>query len=174
MKTTLLLTFILFIAVTACAQTDSGDLNKIIDETKNTESVEQVIAIDKVWAGHPVGFSLLTHQNRQYIAYYNANRNMVVGQRNLNDAKFELTIMPATSRETSGGTSTVLGWDSHNSVTLGVDPDGYIHLSGNMHVHPITYFRSTKPNDISTLKQEMSMVGTNENRCTYPHFMNTR
>ena len=48
MKTTLLLTFILFIAVTACAQTDSGDLNKIIDETKNAETVEQVIAIDKV------------------------------------------------------------------------------------------------------------------------------
>jgi hypothetical protein len=43
-----------------------------------------------------------------------------------------------------------------------------------MHVHPITYFRSTKPNDISSLKQEMKMVGTNENRCTYPHFMNTR
>jgi len=174
MKTILLLTFVLFLAFTACAQTDSGDRNKIIDETQNTESVDQVISIDKVWAGHPVGFSLLTHQNRQYIAYYNANRNMVVGQRNLSDAKFELTILPATSRETSGGTSTVLGWDSHNSVTLGIDPEGYLHLAGNMHVNPITYFRSTKPNDIASLKQEMSMVGTNETRCTYPHFMTTR
>ena len=174
MKTTFLLLTVLFIAFTACAQTDLNDRIRIIDETKNTESVDQVITIDKVWAGHPVGFSLLTHQNRQYIAYYNSNRNMVVGQRNLSDPKFELTIMPATSRETSGGTSTVLGWDSHNSVTLGIDPDGYLHLAGNMHVHPITYFRSTKPNDISSLRQEMSMLGTNENRCTYPHFMNTR
>ncbi len=170
-----LLTFAaLFIALQGCAQTDQEDTNRIIDETQNKETVEQIIAIDKVWAGHPVGFSLLTHQNRQYMAYYNANRNMVVGQRDLGNPKFELTILPATSRETTGGTSTVLGWDSHNSVTLGIDPDGYIHLAGNMHVNPLTYFRSTKPNDISTLRQEMIMVGSNENRCTYPNFMNTR
>jgi hypothetical protein len=82
--------------------------------------------------------------------------------------------MPPTTREKTGGTSTVLGWDSHNSVTLGIDKDGYLHLSGNMHVNPLTYFRSTKPNDISTLVQVMEMVGTNEKRCTYPHFINTR
>ena len=146
----------------------------VIDETNNTESVSQVIAIDSVWAGHPVGFCLYTHENRQYIAYYNANRNMVVGQRNLDDDKFQLHVIPATSRETKGGTSTVLGWDSHNSVTLGIDKEGFIHLSGNMHVHPITYFKSTKPNDISTLVQQMKLVGTNEKRCTYPHFMNTK
>ncbi len=50
-----------------------------IDETENTITVEQIIKIDSVWAGHPVGFSLYTHGKRQYIAYYNANRNMVVG-----------------------------------------------------------------------------------------------
>jgi len=146
----------------------------VIDESGQTESIVKIIPIDKVWAGHPVGFSLLTHKNRQYIAYYNANRNMVVGQRNLKEDKFSLFILPPTSRETSGGTSTVLGWDSHNFVTLGIDKEGYIHLSGNMHVHPLTYFKSSKPDDISTLVQEMKMVGTNENRCTYPHFMKTR
>jgi hypothetical protein len=147
---------------------------KIIDETTDIESVQQIIQIDKVWTGHPVGFSLLTSKGRQYIAYYNAERRMVVGQRNLTDANFALTIMPATMRQTAGGTSTVLGWDSHNSVTLGIDKEGFIHLSGNMHVNPITYFKSTQPNDISTLKQEFKMVGTEENRCTYPHFMSTR
>ncbi len=146
----------------------------IIDESNIKESIIQKIVIDKVWAGHPVGFSLLTHGNRQYIAYYNANRNMVLGQRNLDDDKFDLHVMPATSRETHGGTSTVLGWDSHNSVTLGMDKEGFIHLSGNMHVHPITYFKSTAPNDISTMQQQMILVGPNEERCTYPHFMNTK
>jgi len=165
----------IFISFTGCSQSkEAVNGTTVIDETANYETVNQVIKIDKVWAGHPVGFSLLTDQNRQYIAYYNANRNMVVGQRNLDEPNFSLNILPATTRETSGGTSTVLGWDSHNFVTLGIDKDGYLHLSGNMHVNPITYFRSTKPNDISTLVQEMKMVGTNENRCTYPHFMNTR
>ncbi len=108
----------MLISVLGCAQRELSDKSLLIDETQNTESVDQVIPIDKVWAGHPVGFSLLTHQNRQYIAYYNSTRNMVVGQRNLNESKFELFTMPAIYRETSGGTSTVLGWDSHNSVTL--------------------------------------------------------
>ncbi|NQU54894.1 MAG: BNR-4 repeat-containing protein [Bacteroidetes bacterium] len=146
----------------------------IIDETDQTETIVQTVKIDSVWAGQPVGFCLYTHGDRQYIAYYNANRNMVVGQRNLTDDEFKLHIMPPTTREETGGTSTLLGWDSHNSVTLGIDKDGYIHLSGNMHVNPITYFKSTHPNDISTLKQEMEMVGTNEKRCTYPHFMTTK
>lgn len=175
MKNSILLFAAVLLSLPGCAQKElSSKTSLIIDETKNAESVGQLISIDKVWAGQPVGFSLLTDKNRQYIAYYNADRNMVVGQRNLDEPKFNLTILPATSRETAGGTSTVLGWDSHNSVTLGIDPDGYIHLAGNMHVHPITYFRSTKPNDISTLVQEMKMVGANETRCTYPHFMNSR
>ena len=146
----------------------------LIDETYNTEFIEQAISIDSVWSGHPVDFCLYTHENRQYIAYYNSNRNMVVGQRNLDDSKFELYIMPPTSRKKAHGTSTVLGWDSHNTPTIGIDKDGFIHLSGNMHRHPITYFKSTKPNDILTLVQETKLVGYNEKYCTYPHFMLTK
>ncbi len=146
----------------------------IIDETANQETIDQVIPIDKVWAGHPVGFCLLTHGNRQYIAYYNADRNMVLGQRNLDDDQFELHVMPATARETHGGTSTVVGWDSHNYVTMAVDKEGFVHLSGNMHVHPLTYFRSTAPNDISNMEQIMEMVGSEEKRCTYPIFIKDR
>ncbi len=146
----------------------------VIDESHKAEYVEKTIPIDSVWAGHPVGFCLYTHNDRQYIAYYNANRNMVVGQRNLDQDFFELHVMPATSRENAGGTSTVLNWDSHNFLTIGIDKEGFIHVSGNMHVHPITYFRSTKPHDISSLVQVMEMVGKDEDRCTYPHFMLTK
>ncbi len=146
----------------------------VIDESGQTTTVGQVINIDKVWAGHPVGFCLLTYGERQYIAYYNENRNMVVGQRNLACNNFDLHVLPSTSRETAGGTSTVLEWDSHNSVTLGIDKEGFVHLSGNMHCHPLTYFRGTKPNDISSLEQVFEMVGTEEKRCTYPHFMLTK
>lgn len=145
-----------------------------IDESGKTVTIIQTIKIDSVWAGHPVGFCLYTHHNRQYIAYYNANRNLVVGQRNLDEPEFKLHILPATTRQTAQGTSTVLEWDSHNFVTLGIDKEGFIHLSGNVHVNPLTYFRSTKPNDISTLEQIFEMVGTAEKRTTYPHFMRTK
>lgn len=144
------------------------------DEQSMGETVAGVIPIDKVWAGHPVGFSLLTRGNRQYIAYYNAERKMVVGQRKTSDPAFSLTVLPSAGRAENKGTTTVLGWDSHNYVTLGIDTEGYIHLAGNMHVNPITYFRSQKPWDISTLEQVYQMTGANEARCTYPHFMYTR
>ncbi len=146
----------------------------IIDETYLTETIVQAIKIDSVWAGHPVGFCLYTNGERQFIAFYNANRNIVVGQRNLNENKFELQVLPATSRETHKGTSTVTEWDSHNYLTIGIDSEGFIHLSGNVHANPLTYFRSTVPNDISTLEQVFEMIGTEEKRTTYPHFMLTK
>ncbi len=151
----------------------------LIDESHLKESVEQIIEIDSVWSGHSVGFSLLTHQNRQYIAYYNANRNIVVGQRNLSDDHFSLHKLPSPPRDpniperSKRFSATQIGWDSHNSLTMAVDKENYIHLSGNMHVDPLTYFRSEDPNDISTLKQHHTMVGPNEKRSTYPEFMTT-
>jgi hypothetical protein len=156
----------------ACSPADQKPM--VIDETGNTETIEEVIEIDLVWAGQPTGFCLVTKGERQYIAFYNADRNMIVGQRNFDDDDFSLHIMPPTFRETSGGTSTVLGWDSHNSVTLGIDKEGFIHLSGNMHGNPLTYFKGKKPNDISTLVQVWKMVGSEEDRCTYPKFLYTR
>lgn len=168
------LIFLSFFAIlfVACDQKPTEPIT--IDETANTESIVQTINIDSVWAGHPVGFCLYTQDDRQYIAYYNATRNLVVGQRNLNEDNFQLHILPPTNREECQGTSTVLGWDSHNSVTLGIDKDGFIHLSGNVHCHPLTYFRSEKPNDISKMNQIFEMVGTEEQRTTYPHFMLTK
>ena len=171
MKLLLSLSLLLF-SLAGFAQTPANPI--VVDETSQTETIVQTIKIDSVWAGHPVGFCLYTHGNRQYIAYYNAERRMVLGQRNLDENVFDLHVLPATTRETAGGTSTVVGWDSHNFLTLGIDRDGFIHLSGNVHVHPLTYFRSTKPNDISSMEQIFEMAGTEEKRTTYPHFMLTK
>ncbi len=172
MKILLLILPVLILAGFSCTEKTKAPV--LIDETNKTESIVQRIKIDSVWAGHPVGFCLYTYGNRQYIAYYNAGRSMVVGQRNLDEDKFDLTVLPPITRKETRGTSTVLGWDSHNFVTLGVDKEGYIHLSGNVHVNPLTYFRSTVAGDISTLKQIFEMVGTEEERTTYPHFMLTK
>ncbi|SOE21857.1 BNR repeat-containing family member [Spirosomataceae bacterium TFI 002] len=125
------------------------------------------IEIDKVWSGHQVGFSLLSDGDYQYVAYYNSERRMTVGQRKLNENKFNITILPKSPE-------TILGWDSHNYVTIGIDSDGYIHLSGNMHAVPLIYFKGDKPRDISSLKRVSTMTGKEELRCTYPQFMTTK
>src|ERR1044072_6272746 len=51
--------------------------------------VARVIDISPVWAGHPVGFALLTHNDRQYIAFYDAERRMTVAARTLDSDRWD-------------------------------------------------------------------------------------
>ncbi len=116
--------------------------------------------MEPVSAGHPVGFALLTHGNRQYAAYYDAERRMTIAERALGRRAWKLTKLPST-----------LGWDSHNYVTMAFDRQDCLHVMGNMHVSPLVYFRATKPNDASSLAQVAAMTGRNEERVTYPVFL---
>lgn len=136
--------------------------------------IKERIVIDKIWSAVPVGFCLLTEGNMQYIAYYNSDRRMVVGMRLLNHSSFMTKVLPSESNEPPRRgkvTSTIQGWDSHNYITMAIDEAGHLHLSGNMHVDPLLYFRTTRPWDIRSFVQVKSMVGENEGQCTYPQFM---
>jgi hypothetical protein len=121
--------------------------------------VDEVIGITPVWTGHPVGFCLVTHPPDQFAAFYDADRRMVTAQRKLDAAAWTFQVLPEN-----------IGWDSHNYITMVIDDDGYIHLSGNMHVDPLVYFRTEKPRDITTFKRIPSMTGELEDRTTYPRF----
>ncbi|MEY4034226.1 MAG: hypothetical protein RL492_1420 [Verrucomicrobiota bacterium] len=122
-------------------------------------SVPDVLTVDRVWSGHPVNFALLTAPPHQYVAYYNAERQLTVAQRRLDQEKWVYRQLP-----------TSVAWDSHNYVTLALDRAGQLHVSGNMHVVPLVYFRTTKAGDISTLAAA-PMVGEREQRMTYPVFL---
>ena len=143
MKMALLVLAVLSLGLTAQAQQHTED-----------------IFIEDVWAGHPVGFALLTHAPMQFAAYYNADRDMVVVSRYLHEREWTRVVLPEA-----------VVWDSHNYITMTVDDDGYVHLSGNMHVDPLVYFRTQEPMDITTFERIPSMVGTLENRVTYPRFL---
>ena len=131
----------------------------------------KTVAVAPVWAGHPVGFDLLTHGDGQFIAFYDAERKMTVGQRGLDEDAFQFVRLEGVWLEARGRLSTELGWDSHNSVTMAVDRDDHLHLCGNMHVDPLIYFRTAEPLDITTFERVDYMVGKNEDHCTYPVFM---
>ncbi len=106
----------------------------------------------------PVGFSLLTTSERQYVAYYDADRNMVVAARPLDSTEWIYHMLPSQ-----------IVWDSHNYVTMSLDSAGHLHVSGNMHCVPLVYFRTEKPGDITSLKPA-KMTGELEDRVTYPRF----
>lgn len=121
--------------------------------------ISRTLDISPVWAGHPVGFAFLTLKDRQFIAYYDAERRMTVASRQLDSDQWTTVHLPST-----------LVWDSHNYIALVADDEGYLHLAGNMHAVPLVYFRTSKPWDINTFEKIDHMVGTEEARCTYPVF----
>ena len=124
-----------------------------------TYKVTETLTIDTVPSWFPVGFCLLTHEGRQYVAYYNADHQMTVAARDLDSKVWQKVVLPSK-----------IGWDSHNYVTMAVDEHGNIHLSGNMHCVQLVYFRTTKAGDISSFRQ-LKMTGVDEKRCTYPRFL---
>jgi hypothetical protein len=77
------------VAATARAETPPGD----------------VLDVAPVWAGHPVGFSLLTVNDRQLVGFYDADRRLTVAVRSLDEKDWTYVPLP---RHT--------GWDSHNSI----------------------------------------------------------
>ncbi|NLV42436.1 MAG: hypothetical protein GXY15_14585 [Candidatus Hydrogenedentes bacterium] len=122
--------------------------------------VLEEVPVAKVWAGHPVGFCLLTDAPRQYVAFYDADRWMTVGMRTLGEKAWTFARLPER----------VL-WDSHNGITLVLDDAGHLHLCGNMHVDPLVYYRTTAPGDVTSFQRIHNMVGPNEDKCTYPQFL---
>lgn len=121
--------------------------------------VSEVVDISDVPSSFPVGFSLLTAKDRQYVAYYDADRFMTVASRPMDGGAWIYQKLP-----------TRIGWDSHNDVTMALDNAGHLHVSGNMHCVPLVYFRTEIPGDITSLKPS-PMTGKLEDRVTYPQFL---
>lgn len=120
---------------------------------------ETIIDVAPVWAGHPVGFALLTHGDRQFVSFYDAERKLTVGSRAVSENTWHFVKLPEA-----------VGWDSHNFITMALDDEGCIHLCANMHASPLVYFRTTKPGDIDSFVRFLHMTGKNEEKCTYPSF----
>lgn len=150
---------LLVMGVGVAASCQATELTESSSETVILDELE----IDTVWAANTVSFDLHTVGDRQFVAYYDRDRMMTVASRRLGDRTWKKMTLPNQLR-----------WDSHNYVTLGIDGEGFLHVSGNMHVNPLVYFRSEKPWDVMSLKEQKQMVGEDESRVTYPKFFNDK
>ncbi|MGL4593983.1 MAG: BNR repeat-containing protein [Thermoguttaceae bacterium] len=123
-----------------------------------------------VWAGHPVGFAMIHNEGALYIAFYDENRNMTLGKKQIADVSGKPLSAEKQIWEFHKLDSK-LGWDSHNYITIQFDKENFLHVSGNMHGVPLLYFRAEKPLDITSVIPVNHMVGTAEKRVTYPNFL---
>jgi hypothetical protein len=103
--------------------------------------------------------SLVTHKNYQYIAFYDSSGKVVLGKRKLNAADWTLRVTPY-----SGNVN-----DAHNSISLMVDGDGYLHLSWDHHNNALRYCKSIAPGSLE-VTEKLAMTGLKEKKVTYPEF----
>ena len=117
------------------------------------------------WAGSSVNMlanqssTLVTAGEFQYAAFYAADTHLVVARRVLNSDQWEI--------RKSSYTGNVA--DAHNTVSIAVDGEGYLHVAWDHHANPLNYCRSVTPGSLE-LGPKMPMTGRFEKSVTYPLF----
>lgn len=143
---------ICFFLISSC-----GGKEKRIDD--NWEVIDSEI-IDEAASDFDIRFSLFKDGNDIYVAYYDGNHRLKVAVKDSAGSWNYVTLNETVS------------WDSHKYVTMAVDREGFIHLSGNMHNDTLVYYKSSRPRDILSLRKQ-SMTGVFEDSVTYPEFVMT-
>lgn len=137
----------------------------IISCSVSARNRDKLIPVGKGWAKNSVNTvvfrknSLVSAGNLQFIAYYDSLGNVVLGKRKQGSVNWILKTTPFR------GTAT----DAHNSISIMVDGDGYLHLSWDHHGNPLRYSRSKMPYSLEMGVPE-PMTGEHESNVTYPEF----
>ncbi len=123
------------------------------------------VFVDSGWAGNSVNTvvfrknALVTHEQQQYISFYANDGAVMIGKRTLGSSQWQLVKTGFKGRVN----------DAHNSISLMVDGDGFLHLSWDHHNNPLRYAKSTAPGSL-TFTAAQPMTGQLENNVTYPEF----
>ncbi|RXK62246.1 neuraminidase [Lacibacter luteus] len=140
-------------------------LHCLVAVAQSTVQNATQVNVGEGWAGNSVNTvvfrknSLVTHKDVQFISYYDADGFVVLGKRKLNEQNWEL------KRTAYKGSIK----DAHNSISIAVDGNGYLHMAWDHHNHPLRYVKSKEPLSLE-LTEKMPMTGKDENKLSYPEF----
>jgi hypothetical protein len=124
-----------------------------------------IVDVAPGWANNSVNTvifrknSLVTFRDTQFIAFYDAQRFVVLGKRKLGSKDWQL-------KKTGFQGNAV---DAHNMISIMVDGQGYLHMSWDHHNNALRYCRSMFPGSIDML-EKLSLTGKLENKVSYPEF----
>ena len=128
-------------------------------------AAQTISTVAEGWAGNSVNAvifrknSIASWKGYQFIAFYDQQKNVVLGKRKLGSATWITKKTPC-----QGDPS-----DAHRSISLIVDGAGYLHMSWNHHGNALNYVKSMAPASL-TLGEKTGMTGKKEDNVTYPEF----
>ena len=105
--------------------------------------------------------SLVTVGDTQYVSFYDPEGYVTLGKRKHGSYNWELK-----RTQYKGNVN-----DGHNIISMGVDGDGYVHVSFDHHGHPLHYAKGIAPGSLE-LGEMQPMTGIDEEKVTYPEFYN--
>lgn len=117
------------------------------------------------WAGNSVNTvifrnaALTSFKGYQFAAYYNNEGYVVLAKRAISTPTWHISLT-----QYKGNIQ-----DAHNSISIAVDAQGYLHLAWDHHDNPLHYARSTTPFGLE-LTGMLPMTGLQEEKVTYPEF----
>lgn len=133
--------------------------------SQRTDSDVRLVPIAEGWAKTSVNAvifrknSLTTHGDTQFVAFYDPSSRVVLAKRHWQDTTWTIRRTAYTGNTT----------DAHNSISIGVDGDGILHVAWDHHNDPLHYVRGTGPGGLE-MTEPMEMTGYREDRVTYPEF----
>jgi len=125
----------------------------------------RVVPLGTGWAKNAVNAvifrrnAVVSHQDLQYVAYYDTDSSVVLAKRKLGATNWEIS-----KTQYKGKVK-----DAHNSISIMVDGDGYLHMSWDHHNDSLRYSRSKAPGSLQ-MTEKLSMTGIKEHKVTYPEF----
>ena len=136
---------------------------------KRKTEVKQISCIElgEAWAGNTVNtvvfrhHGIFTRDGYQYTAFYIDEFTLRVVQRQLKNNDIH-------THDIKGKFNLK---DAHNSISLGIDRDGCLHMSYDHHATRLRYRRSLNSHDIKIWTDELLMTGAHEDKVTYPTFI---
>ncbi|MDR3062305.1 MAG: BNR-4 repeat-containing protein [Dysgonamonadaceae bacterium] len=103
--------------------------------------------------------SLVTYGNTQIMAYYNPEGYLCLAKRMTGSHLWDIKQTPFTGNVR----------DAHNSASIMIDGDGYLHVAWDHHGTRLRYTKSKQPLSLE-LEEKQPMDGIREDKVTYPEF----
>ncbi|HMP10021.1 BNR-4 repeat-containing protein [Hydrogenophaga sp.] len=125
------------------------------------------IALGDAWSGNTVNtvlfrhHGLLTWKGFQFTAFYADETTLRFVSRRLSDNDLKTYDLKGDFNLR----------DAHNSISMGVDNKGFLHVCFDHHASKLRYRRSLQPLSVESWTDDLPMTGLHEDKVTYPTFI---